>query len=79
IVNEFRDLLIYLADANAALGRYPEAIKACEMALRKDPLLESVYRRLMQFHYCNGEKGCALKVYRDCSKLFEELFEESPT
>jgi DNA-binding SARP family transcriptional activator/ActR/RegA family two-component response regulator len=79
IINEFRDLLIYLADANAALGRYPEAIKACEVALHKDPLLESVYRRLMRFHYCNGEKGLAFKVYRDCSKLFEELFEESPT
>jgi DNA-binding SARP family transcriptional activator/CheY-like chemotaxis protein len=79
IVGEFRDLLILLADAYAALDRYPEAIDACEAALRKDPLLESVYRRLMRFHYCNGEKGQALKVYRDCLKLFEELFGESPT
>jgi DNA-binding SARP family transcriptional activator len=79
IVGEFRDLLILLADAYAALDRYPEAIDACEAALRKDPLLESVYRRLMRFHYCNGEKGQAMKVYRDCLKLFEELFGESPT
>jgi DNA-binding SARP family transcriptional activator len=42
-------------------------------------LLESVYRRLMRLHYCHGEKGQALKVYRDCLKLFEELFGESPT
>jgi DNA-binding SARP family transcriptional activator len=76
---EYRDLLITLADACAALGQYSEAINACEMALRKDPLLESVYRRLMRYHYCNGEKGQALKVYRDCLKLFEELFGESPT
>ena len=27
----------------------------------------------------NGEKGQALKAYRDCIKLFEELFGESPT
>jgi hypothetical protein len=33
----------------------------------------------MHFHYCNGEKGQALKVYRDCIKLFEELFGEKPT
>ena len=75
----FRDLLINLADAYTALGNYPKAISACEMALRKDPLLESVYRRLMKLHYCQGEKGQALKVYRDCIKLFEELFGESPT
>ncbi len=79
IASEFRDLLILLADACAALQRYPQAIDACETALRKDPLLESVYRRLMRFHYYNGEKGLALKVYRDCLKLFEELFGESPT
>ncbi len=79
ISTDFRDMLTYLADAHAALGRYPEAISACEDALHKDPLLESVYRRLMRFHYCNGEKGQALKVYRDCLKLFEELFGESPT
>ncbi len=79
IVNQFRDLLVALADSYAALGRYSQAIKACEEALRKDPLLESLYRRLMRFHYCNDEKGLAIKVYRDCLKLFEEMFEESPT
>lgn len=79
ITGDYRDLLTTLADAYAAMGRYPEAINACEAALHKDPLLESVYRRLMRFHYCNGEKGRALKVYRDCLKLFEELFGESPT
>jgi len=76
---EYRDLLITLADACAMLGEYSQAIDACQTALTKDPLLESVYRRLMRFHYCNGEKGQALKVYRDCLKLFEELFGESPT
>jgi DNA-binding SARP family transcriptional activator len=68
-----------LADAFAALARYREAIVPCELALQKDPLLESVYRRLMRYHACNQDKGQALKVYRDCLKLFEELFGESPT
>ena len=79
IVAEYRDLLLMLADAYAALARYREAIAPCELALQKDPLLESVYRRLMRYHACNQDKGQALKVYRDCLKLFEELFGESPT
>jgi DNA-binding SARP family transcriptional activator/CheY-like chemotaxis protein len=79
IATDFCDLLTLLADVYALLGRYPQAIDAGETALRKDPLLEGVYRRLMRFHYCKGEKGQALRVYRDCLKLFEELFGESPT
>lgn len=79
ITTDFCELLMQLADAYAALGRYTQAIEVCETALRKDPLLESVYRRLMRYHYCQGEKGQALKVYRDCLKVFEELFGESPT
>lgn len=77
--NEYRDLLASLADAYAALGRYPEAIGAGEAALEVDPLLESVYRQLMRYHYCAGDKGQALKVYRNCAKLFDELFGEGPT
>ena len=79
IITEFRDLLVLLADAYAALGRYEDAIGPCELALQKDPLLESAYRRLMRYHACNHDKGQALKVYRDCLTLFEELFGESPT
>ena len=79
IAGDFCNLLIQLADAYAALGRYTQAVEVCEAALAKDPLLERVYRRLMRFHYCDDEKGKALKVYRDCIKLFEELFGESPT
>lgn len=79
ITADYCNLLVQLADAYAATGRYIQAVDACEAALAKDPLLESVYRRLMTFHYCNGEKAQALKVYRDCLKLFEELFGESPT
>lgn len=79
IAGDFCDLLTLLADVYAALGQYAQAIDAGETALRKDPLLEGVYRRLMRFHYCQGEKGQALRVYRDCLKLFEELFGESPT
>ncbi len=79
ITTDYCDLLVHLADAYAVLGHYRQAIDAGEIALHKDPLLESVYRRLMRFHYCNGDKGQALKVYRDCLKVFEDLFGESPT
>jgi DNA-binding SARP family transcriptional activator/ActR/RegA family two-component response regulator len=77
--NEYRDLLAGLADAYARLGRYADAIRAGEAALEVDPLLESVYRQLMRYHYCAGDKGQALKVYRNCAKLFDELFGEGPT
>jgi DNA-binding SARP family transcriptional activator/CheY-like chemotaxis protein len=76
---EHRDLLADLATSYAALGRYAEAIRAGEAALEIDPLLENVYRQLMRYHYCAGDKGGALKVYRNCAKLFDELFGEGPT
>lgn len=77
--NDYRDLLANLSEAYAAQGRYPDAIRAGEAALEADPLLESVYRQLMRYHYCAGDKGQALKVYRNCAKLFEELFGEGPS
>jgi DNA-binding SARP family transcriptional activator/CheY-like chemotaxis protein len=77
--NEYRDLLASLAEIYARLGRYADAIRAGEAALEVDPLLESVYRQLMRYHYCAGDKGQALKVYRNCVKLFDELFGEGPT
>jgi DNA-binding SARP family transcriptional activator/ActR/RegA family two-component response regulator len=77
--NEYRDLLTELAEAYAALGRYPEAVQAAKTALEVDPMLESVYRHLMRYYYCAGDKGQALKVYRNCAKLFDELFGEGPT
>ena len=74
--SELRDSLDNLAKAYAALGRYTDAIRASEGALKVDPLLENVYRQLMRYHYCAGDKGQALKVYRNCEKLFDELFGE---
>lgn len=79
ITADYCSLLTDLADAYAATGRYAQAVSACQDVLAKDPLLESVYRRLMRFYYCSGEKGQALKAYRDCLTVFEELFGESPT
>jgi DNA-binding SARP family transcriptional activator/ActR/RegA family two-component response regulator len=74
--SEYRDSLSSLAQAYAALGRYGDAVRAGEAALEVDPLMESVYRQLMRYHYCSGDKGQALKVYRNCEKLFGELFGE---
>ncbi len=79
VTTEYCRLLTHLADAYALQQRYLKAVETCQAILAKDPLLESIYRRLMRLHYCNGEKGQALKVYRDCLTLFEEMFGESPT
>jgi DNA-binding SARP family transcriptional activator len=77
--NEYRDLMAALAEAYAAQRRYPEATVAAEAALEADPLLESVYRQLMRYHYAAGDKDQALKVYRNCVALFDELFGEGPS
>lgn len=77
--NEFCQLLSGLSESYAASGRYADATQAGEAALEVDPLLESVYRQLMRYYYCVGDKGQALKVYRRCVKLFDELFGECPT
>jgi DNA-binding SARP family transcriptional activator/ActR/RegA family two-component response regulator len=75
---EYRDALASLAGLYAGLGLYAEAIRAGEAALEVDPLLESVYRQLMRYHYRAGNKAQALKVYRNCEKLFGEMFGEGP-
>jgi DNA-binding SARP family transcriptional activator/ActR/RegA family two-component response regulator len=79
LVNDFCTALCTLAECATHLQRYPQAIEACEAVLRKDPLREGVYRQLMHLHMLRGDKGQALKIYRDCSVLFEELFGESPS
>jgi DNA-binding SARP family transcriptional activator len=79
IVGELCDGLIVLSDCYATLRQYEAAIDACELVVRKDPLQELVYRRLMCLHFCNGDKARALKVHRDCITLFEELFGERPS
>lgn len=73
---EYRDALASLAEAYAASGRHADAIRAADAALQIDPLAESVYRQLMRYHYHAGKKAQALKVYRNCEKLFDELFGE---
>jgi DNA-binding SARP family transcriptional activator/ActR/RegA family two-component response regulator len=77
--NEYRDMLAELAETYAALGRYSDATDAGEAVLAVDPLLERIYRQLMRYHYCAGDKGQALKVYRNCEKIFDELFGEGPS
>jgi DNA-binding SARP family transcriptional activator len=75
---EFTGVLTDLADVYAAYERYDEAIEVCLETLVADPLVESVYRRLMRFYYWKGQKAEAIRTYRMCVKLFEELFGESP-
>ncbi len=75
---QYIDLMINLADAYAATKAYPKAVEACLRALDKNPLLEPLYRRIMRFHYCSGQKDAALKIYRDFIKLFEELLGQKP-
>ena len=78
LTKEYTSVLTTLADVYASQERYIEGIKVCSEALVNDPLVESVYRRLMRFYYWQGQKEEALKTYRMCVKLFEDLFGENP-
>lgn len=73
---EYRDALIGFAEAYEGLRRYADAARIAEAALKVDPLTESIYRQLMRYTYLDGNKAQALKVYRNCEKLFKELFGE---
>jgi DNA-binding SARP family transcriptional activator len=79
VASEVCDGLTALADCYAMMQDFSRAIEACETVLNKDPLRESVYRRLMCLHVKGGDKGQAIKVYRNCTTVFEELFGEGPT
>lgn len=53
---------------------YQTAIGFAERLLRRDPLHESTYRRLMRLHALNGDRASALRVYHTCvTTLAREL------
>jgi DNA-binding SARP family transcriptional activator/predicted ATPase len=60
---EALERLIFLTEAQRD---YRTAIGFAERLLRRDPLHESTYRRLMRLHALNGDRASALQVYHTC-------------
>ena len=67
-------LLIELSECYAQQGRYRLAIARAQDALARDPLRETIYVRLMLYHYYTGERAQALRIFdRCCEELADEL------
>jgi DNA-binding SARP family transcriptional activator len=74
----FLSLLIELSESYAQQGRYRLAIARTQQALIQDPLRETIYVRLMLYHYYSGEQAQALRVYEQCKKVLSEELNVAP-
>lgn len=72
----YSESLSRLSDLYAGQGRLDLAVTAINQALEVDSYSEGIYRRLMRYHACRGDRNAALAVYRRLVKLFSELFSE---
>ena len=67
----FIDLLIELSECYAQQGRYRLAIARARQALTQDHLRETIYTRLMLYHYYAGERDQALRMFERCRLVLE--------
>ena len=65
----FISTALELASAYAHQGRFRRSIKICRYCLGFDPSRESIYRALMLYLYCAGEKSEALHVYEAARQM----------
>ncbi|HEX9370854.1 MAG TPA: AAA family ATPase [Roseiflexaceae bacterium] len=70
-LDQLVDLLEQADELRAALGY-------AERRLQHDTLREISYRRLMQLHALNGDRGSALRVYHDCAAMLERELGAAP-
>ena len=74
----FLSLLIELSECYAQQGRYRLAIARARQALIQDPLRETIYVRLMLYHYYSGEQSQALRVYEQCKEVLSNELNVAP-
>jgi DNA-binding SARP family transcriptional activator len=65
----FLTALTELAECYAQQGRYRRAIARCRQVLAADPYRESLYVRLILYHYYAGEQSQALRTYERCRQV----------
>jgi len=68
----FLTVLTELAECYAQQGRYRRAIARCRDVLAADPYRESIYVRLMLYHYYAGEQDRALRAYDRCRHVLAD-------
>ncbi|MDF1520931.1 MAG: tetratricopeptide repeat protein [Brevefilum sp.] len=74
----FLSLLVELSESYAQQGRYRLAIARAQQALIQDPLRETIYVRLMLYHYYSGEQAQALRVYEQCKQVLSDELNVAP-
>jgi DNA-binding SARP family transcriptional activator len=76
--SKFLNAIQKIADILEHQGQLQKAIHCCRQALEIDPLLESLYPRLMQTYVSMGRKTEALGIYRQCKAVLQAELGASP-
>jgi DNA-binding SARP family transcriptional activator len=66
-------------EALAANGEVELALTHAKEAVRLEPYRESGHRRLMRMQARNGDRGEAIRVYRECRRLLESELGVAPS
>lgn len=74
----FLTLLIELAESYAQQGRYRLALARAHEVQASDPLRESIYVRLMLYHYYAGERPQALRAFERCRAVLAAELDVPP-
>jgi DNA-binding SARP family transcriptional activator len=75
----FVEVLSLLADCLARRGEYGAALGYLERAVAESPLHETLYRQLMVYAFCAGERARALGAYERCRAVLERELGERPS
>ncbi|HEY8797998.1 MAG TPA: bacterial transcriptional activator domain-containing protein, partial [Candidatus Dormibacteraeota bacterium] len=66
-------------EALAANGEVELAMTHAREAVRMEPYRESGYRRLMRMQVRSGDRGEAIRTYRECRRLLESELGVGPS
>ncbi len=75
----FVEVLSLLADSLARQGQYARALGYLERAISEAPLHETLYRQMMVYAFCAGERARALGAYERCRAVLERELGERPS
>lgn len=79
LAQHYERALLALGQAYSATGAYDQAAEIYRRAIAHDPYLESAYRELMRALVAMGERGQALRVYTELTKLMQKEFNSPPS
>jgi predicted ATPase/DNA-binding SARP family transcriptional activator len=75
----FVEVLSLLADCLARRGEYRVALGYLERAAEESPVHEVLYRQMMIYSFCAGDRGRAHRAYERCRAVLERELGERPS